>query len=185
MENYEEIKVKFINKYNEEKEVEFYIDEQTMDILNKSDLSKEEKDRYLKEKYHEFELEKYYKRRYELYEENVLEEINYQKTKLTESNSDKQIELLDLEEALNFLTDRQKLIIDLVYFKGMSQQEVASFLGVSKQAINSTLKRIYSILRKKIKKFNLDIYFPFKPLLISEEVYLLFYLRRWLVWILN
>lgn len=152
MENYDEIKVKFKNKYNEEKEVKFYIDEQTMNILNKSDISKEEKERYLKEKYHEFELEKYYKRRYELYEENALEEINYQRKKLIESDSDKQIELLDLKEALNSLNDKQKLIINLVYFKGMSQQEVGSFLGVSKQSINSTLKRIYSILRKKLKK---------------------------------
>ena len=152
MENYDEIKVKFKNKYNEEKEVKFYIDEQTMNILNKSDISNEEKERYLKEKYHEFELEKYYKRRYELYEENALEEINYQRKKLIESDSDKQIELLDLKEALNSLNDKQKLIINLVYFKGMSQQEVGSFLGVSKQSINSTLKRIYSILRKKLKK---------------------------------
>ena len=33
MENYEEIKVKFINKYNEEKDVKFYIDTNTVNFV--------------------------------------------------------------------------------------------------------------------------------------------------------
>ena len=105
------------------------------------------------EKYHEYENEKHAERRYELCDEETLEEISYHKNKNSyEEDLNTQMEISELRDAIKTLSKRYQTIIDLIYFKGMTQQEVADLFGVTKQAINKLLNKIYSKLREKIKK---------------------------------
>lgn len=146
-----QIKLNFLNEKGEEKNVQFYLDDDTFLMLEKSDVPYEDKHRYLIEKYHEYERERYYRRKYELYDEETLEEINYYQKRVNgEVELFDQIQNIELKEALDELSPKQRLIIELIFYKGFSQKETADFLGVTKQAIHKSLNNIYSILRKKI-----------------------------------
>lgn len=57
-------------------------------------------------------------------------------------------ELRRLYAAMGKLTERQKEIIELYYFKGMTQQEIAEELGICQQSVN----RIMTQAIKKLKK---------------------------------
>ena len=59
---------------------------------------------------------------------------------------------LDLKDAIETLNSRQKQLIDMIYYQGLTQKDVASHFNVSNKAINNALKRIYLTLKKKIKK---------------------------------
>ena len=122
-------------------------------MLENANISKEEKERYLRQKYYEYASDKHAERRYELCDEETLEEIRYHKNKnnyVDDLNT--QMENKELGDAIKILNARQQLIIELIYFKGMTQQEVADLFGISKQAINKLLNKIYKKLREKIKK---------------------------------
>ena len=138
------VKLEFINKRNELKKVQFYMDKQTYEMLMDDSISSEERQKYLVDEYHEYEREKYYKRKIVRLEE---EQIDY-----SLSPEEKCIKNQE-EDAffffINKLNPRQKEIIKLIYFEGKTQEEVARIFNVSKSAINQSLKRIY----KKIKKF--------------------------------
>lgn len=138
------VKLEFINKRNELKKVQFYMDKQTYEMLMDDSISSEERQKYLVNEYHEYEREKYYKRKIVRLEE---EQIDY-----SLSPEEKCIKNQE-EDAffffINKLNPRQKEIIKLIYFEGKTQEEVARIFNVSKSAINQSLKRIY----KKIKKF--------------------------------
>lgn len=138
------VKLEFINKRNELKKVQFYMDKQTYEMLMDDSISSEERQKYLVDEYHEYEREKYYKRKIVRLEE---EQIDY-----SLSPEEKCIKNQE-EDAffffINKLNLRQKEIIKLIYFEGKTQEEVARIFNVSKSAINQSLKRIY----KKIKKF--------------------------------
>ena len=133
-----------MNKRNELKKVQFYMDKQTYEMLMDDSISNEERQKYLVDEYHEYEREKYYKRKIVRLEE---EQIDY-----SLSPEEKCIKNQE-EDAffffINKLNPRQKEIIKLIYFEGKTQEEVARIFNVSKSAINQSLKRIY----KKIKKF--------------------------------
>lgn len=153
MNNEIEVSLDFINDKGELKHVNFTIDKETYNMLENANISKEEKERYLRQKYYEYVSEKHAERRYELYDEEKLEEIVYYKNKenyLEEWTN--QMEISELKDAIATLNARQKLLIELIYFKGMSQKEVADLFGISKQAINKLLNKIYKKLREKIKK---------------------------------
>jgi RNA polymerase sigma factor (sigma-70 family) len=148
-----QIQLNFINSKGIEKEVMFYIDEKTYNIIFSNEVTEEHRNRYLRDKYYEYVSEKHAERRYELYDEEKLEEIVYYKNKenyLEEWTN--QMEISELKDAIATLNERQKLLIELIYFKGMSQKEVADLFGISKQAINKLLNKIYKKLREKIKK---------------------------------
>lgn len=138
------VKLEFINKRNELKKVQFYMDKQTYEMLMDDSISSEERQKYLVDEYHEYEREKYYKRKIVRLEE---EQIDY-----SLSPEEKCIKNQE-EDAffffINKLNPRQKEIIKLIYFERKTQEEVARIFNVSKSAINQSLKRIY----KKIKKF--------------------------------
>lgn len=138
------VKLEFVNKRNELKKVQFYMDKQTYEMLMDDSISSEERQKYLVDEYHEYEREKYYKRKIVRLEE---EQIDY-----SLSPEEKCIKNQE-EDAffffINKLNPRQKEIIKLIYFEGKTQEEVARIFNVSKSAINQSLKRIY----KKIKKF--------------------------------
>lgn len=54
-----------------------------------------------------------------------------------------------LTEAIKYLSDKQKSLIQAVYFDGMSVSDCAKHMGISQSAVSQQLKTIY----KKLKKF--------------------------------
>ena len=54
-----------------------------------------------------------------------------------------------LTEAIKYLSDKQKSLIQAVYFDGMSVSDYAKHMGISQSAVSQQLKTIY----KKLKKF--------------------------------
>ena len=70
------VKLEFINKRNELKKVQFYMDKQTYEMLMDESISNDERQKYLIEEYHEYEREKYYKRKLLKFEEEKIDFIN-------------------------------------------------------------------------------------------------------------
>ena len=56
-----------------------------------------------------------------------------------------------LRSALAHLTKRQREVIRLYYFDGLTQEEIASQLGVSRPYITKTLNRVIEILREDLE----------------------------------
>jgi RNA polymerase sigma factor (sigma-70 family) len=57
---------------------------------------------------------------------------------------------LQLHEALAELTERQQLVLDLLYVKQMTEQEAASVLGVSQQSVNKLKKYSLNRIRRRL-----------------------------------
>ena len=64
-----------------------------------------------------------------------------------ENEIDKLTERLALKEALERLTDEQKQIINLRYFKDLSQQQTGQILGLTQVKVSRMEKRIKNYLR--------------------------------------
>lgn len=47
------------------------------------------------------------------------------------------------------LTERQKTVLNLVYFEEMRQQDVADYLGIKQQSVNDLLNRALKTMKKK------------------------------------
>lgn len=138
------VKLEFINRNNELKKVQFYMDKQTYEMLMDDSISNEERQKYLIDEYHEYERERYYERKIVKINED---EIDYSPS--PEEQCIKNQEEKEFFSFLNLLNTRQKELIKLIYFENKTQEQVAKQFNVSKSAINQSLKRIY----KKIKKF--------------------------------
>ena len=59
----------------------------------------------------------------------------------------------DLREAIMELNEEQRELVDMIFFKGMKQKDVAKIKGVSAPAITQRMAVIYSQLKKYLKKF--------------------------------
>ena len=64
-----------------------------------------------------------------------------------------------LHALIKELTERQKMVLNLVYFEEMRQQDVADYLGIKQQSVNDLLNRALKTMKKKggkrriLKKF--------------------------------
>lgn len=47
------------------------------------------------------------------------------------------------------LTERQKMVLNLVYFEEMRQQDIADYLGIKQQSVNDLLNRALKTMKKK------------------------------------
>lgn len=54
-----------------------------------------------------------------------------------------------LHALLKELTERQKMVLNLVYFEEMRQQDVADYLGIKQQSVNDLLNRALKTMKKK------------------------------------
>ena len=54
-----------------------------------------------------------------------------------------------LHALIKELTERQKMVLNLVYFEEMRQQDVADYLGIKQQRVNDLLNRALKTMRKK------------------------------------
>ncbi|MBQ7540934.1 MAG: sigma-70 family RNA polymerase sigma factor [Clostridia bacterium] len=58
-----------------------------------------------------------------------------------------------LSAAFEILQPQQKEIVRRVFFNNERPSDIAKELGISKQAMNDRLNKIYAVLRKKMKNF--------------------------------
>ena len=82
---------------------------------------------------------------YEEFESISTEEAFY----LRAENWHQAIENVNLYLGIMSLNDEQRYIIWLYAFEGLTQKEIASYLGISRSAVRNRLK----VIRKTIKKF--------------------------------
>lgn len=54
-----------------------------------------------------------------------------------------------LHALIKELTERQKMVPNLVYFEEMRQQDVADYLGIKQQSVNDLLNRALKTMKKK------------------------------------
>ena len=54
-----------------------------------------------------------------------------------------------LNALIKELTERQKTVLNLVYFEEMRQQDVADYLGIKQQSVNDLLNRSLKTMKKK------------------------------------
>ena len=54
-----------------------------------------------------------------------------------------------LNALIKELTERQKTVLNLVYFEEMRQQDVADYLGIKQQSVNVLLNRALKTMKKK------------------------------------
>lgn len=54
-----------------------------------------------------------------------------------------------LHALIKELTERQKMVLNLVYFEEMRQQDVADYLGIKQQSVNNLLNRALKTMKKK------------------------------------
>lgn len=54
-----------------------------------------------------------------------------------------------LNALIKELTERQKAVLNLVYFEEMRQQDVADYLGIKQQSVNDLLNRALKTMKKK------------------------------------
>ena len=54
-----------------------------------------------------------------------------------------------LHALIKELTERQKMVLNLVYFEEMRQQDVADYLGIKQQSLNDLLNRALKTMKKK------------------------------------
>lgn len=59
---------------------------------------------------------------------------------------------VQIHKAIAQLTPRQQEMVQLIYFEGKTQDEIAEYYGVSKQAISNAMQRIYRSLEKILQK---------------------------------
>ncbi len=63
---------------------------------------------------------------------------------------DKEIENIDLKIAISKLDELQRKIINMIYFEGKSQNEIAKLLKTSQCTISRINKKALQILRESI-----------------------------------
>ena len=54
-----------------------------------------------------------------------------------------------LHALIKELTEKQKMVLNLVYFEEMRQQDVADYLGIKQQSVNDLLNRALKTMKKK------------------------------------
>ena len=54
-----------------------------------------------------------------------------------------------LNSLIKELTERQKTVLNLLYFEEMRQQDVADYLGIKQQSVNDLLNRALKTMKKK------------------------------------
>ncbi|NLE04503.1 MAG: sigma-70 family RNA polymerase sigma factor [Crenarchaeota archaeon] len=144
------VNLDFINKKGKQKQVRFYMDKQTYEMLFDESISKEIRHQYLVNEYHEYERERYHRRKFVSFDAEMADmmRIREESTESSEEKYIKELEKLEMKEAIRKLITRQQDFVRLVYYEGRSQEEVASIYGITKSAVSHAMKKIYVNLRK-------------------------------------
>lgn len=147
-----EVKLDFINKKGQLKHVKFYMDKQTYEMLFDKSISEEVRHQYLVDEYHEYERERYYRRKFISLNNDLVEELEVNVECLKSDVEHQESTVESLLKAIGKLTPRQQEIIKLIYWEGKSQKELCEIYCVKKQAISDAVKRIRVSLKKILEK---------------------------------
>ena len=79
--------------------------------------------------------------------ENGEEGFSLEDVLCTDGMEDRILESLSLRNALSHLTERERMVIDLRYFHGLTQQKIAGLLGVSQVQVSRIEKKALGQLR--------------------------------------
>ena len=79
--------------------------------------------------------------------ENGEEGFSLEDVLCTDGMEDRILESLSLRNALSHLTERERMVIDLRYFHGLTQQKIAGLLGVSQVQVSRIEKKALTNLR--------------------------------------
>ena len=140
------VKLSFINKKGERKNVQFYMDKLTYEALNDKSVTEQMRQQYLVDEYHEILRERNRSRKFCDVDEVFLKNIEYECEEL--SNPGKYD---DLHMAISMLTDRQREFVHLKFYENKTQEEIAQIYGISKQSVSDSMRRIYASLKKQIQ----------------------------------
>ncbi len=80
---------------------------------------------------------------------DLLSSISVEQQAIEQDSTQEQVVVL--ENALSKLTNRQREAINLRFYHGLSIDEIASLMNVTKQAVNNTLSKSYAVLRLSLK----------------------------------
>lgn len=61
-------------------------------------------------------------------------------------------QVIALHNAIEQLTERQRKMVHMIFFEGKTQDELAAYYGVKKQAVSNAMQRIYATLKRKLEK---------------------------------
>ena len=68
----------------------------------------------------------------------------------TENTVCRNLQLENLQKAIEGLDDKERQLIDLRYAEGMTQEEISKAFGVSRMAISKRLKKLHQKLRDSV-----------------------------------
>ena len=135
-----------LNRYQVTKvEVEDAEQEQAVKMLNRdTDCFAKSEDTY-RERYASLD---------EMYEETGYEPADDSPTPEEQFiESERQAEIKkQVHKAIRQLKPRQQAMVQMVFFEDKSQDEVAEYFGISKQAVSNAMQRIYAALKKTLEK---------------------------------
>lgn len=135
-----------LNRYQVTKvEVETAEQEQAVKMLNRdTDRFAKSEDTY-RERYASLD-EMYEETGYEPADDNPNPEEQF-------IESERQAEIKkQVHKALRQLNPRQQAMVQMVFFEDKSQDEVAEYFGIGKQAVSNAMQRIYAVLKKILEK---------------------------------
>ena len=66
------------------------------------------------------------------------------------SEEDRNIELIDLKMVIGSLSERERQVIVLRYFKDMTQQQIAGKMGISQVQVSRIEKKVLKSMREKM-----------------------------------
>lgn len=147
-----EVKLDFINKKGQMKHVKFFMDKITYNVLQDPSIEESVRHQYLIDEYHEYEREKFYRRKFVSFDIEMAESLDLLSDDMSHKDSsydDAQKE--KIYKALACLTERQREIVRYLYWDGKSQKEICDIYGIKKQAVSDSVKRIKMKLRKLFK----------------------------------
>ena len=149
-----EVKLDFINKRGEPKHVKFWMDKLTYEMLFADSISEEIRHQYLVDEYHEYERERYYKRKLVSFDSELAEAMDLiEDTSISsEEKYNMQLSNMEIKEAIKELNPRQQEIVRFLYWEGKTQKDLCKIYGLKKQSISDAVKRIHEALRKKLNK---------------------------------
>lgn len=139
------VNLKFINAKGEKKDVTFYMDKKSYDMICDPSINEETRQWYLENEYHEYERERNFKRKHPFLDVDTLDIIN---PIYDEYDYDSEI----IERCISKLTPRQKEMVKMKFKDGKSQNEIAEAFGISKQSVSDAMQRIYTTLKRHIEK---------------------------------
>lgn len=104
-----EVTLDFINKNGEEKRVKFYMEKQTYEMLFDESVSEEIRHQYLIDEYHEYERERYYKRKFVSLDSEMAQALDLIEDTSISAEEKYEIDLNNkvVQKAIKKLTPRQ------------------------------------------------------------------------------